>query len=364
MTRATRADIDLSALRHNLQVASAAAPHARQMAIVKANAYGHGMLEVAQALEAADAFGVASLEEAIQLREVGIRQRIVLLEGFSCEEDLRRIRRYALETVVHQEHQVRMLEASLGDPISVWIKIDTGMHRLGFAPEHATDSYRRLQHCPGVSSPLQLMTHLANADDPDDPLTDTQVRIFAEAVSFDDPGEARDIPVSIANSAGILGWPATHADWVRPGIMLYGASPFLNRLAADAGLKPVMTLRSELIAVNHHRKGARVGYGGHWTCPENMPVGVVAIGYGDGYPRHAVSGTPVLVNAQRVPLIGRVSMDMLTVDLRSQLDARLGDPVVLWGSGLPVETVANSAGTIAYELLCGVTRRVPFVYQQ
>jgi len=363
MTRATRAVIDLAALQHNLQVSRHAAPNSKQMAIIKAHAYGHGMVCIAQALDDADAFGVALVEEAITLREAGISKPILLLEGIASEQDMTLIRGYNLDCVVHHESQLRLLEAASGDPITVWLKIDTGMHRLGFKPQQASEIYQRLQKCAVVKQPIYLMTHLANADDRDDPLTEQQIKCFYEAIQFAD-AEASNIPCSIANSAGVLGWPASHADWVRPGIMLYGVSPFVVGKAQEQELKPVMTLQSELIAVNHFKQGDKVGYGGSWTCPEDMSVGVVAIGYGDGYPRHARSGTPVLVKGKRTQLIGRVSMDMITVDLRQHADVIVGDPVTLWGKGLAIEEVADYASTIAYELLCSVNSRVQFAYQE
>lgn len=364
MTRATRAVIDLAALQHNLQVSRHAAPHSKQMAIIKAHAYGHGMVRIAQALERdADAFGVALIEEAIPLREAGISKPILLLEGINSERDLTLVRAYRLDCVVHHESQLRMLEAARGEPITIWLKIDTGMHRLGFKPQVARSVYQRLQNTEVVTQPIYLMTHLANADDRDDDFTEQQLKDFYETIQFSD-AEASNIPCSIANSAGVLGWPASHADWVRPGIMLYGVSPFVVGMGSDYELKPVMTLQSELIAVNQLKKGDRVGYGGSWTCPEDMPIGVVAIGYGDGYPRHAQSGTPVLINGIRSHLAGRVSMDMITVDLRKQPNAQPGDPVILWGEGLLVEEVADYAGTIAYELLCSVTNRVLYEYKE
>jgi len=249
-----------------------------------------------------------------------------------------------------------MLERAPSDiPVVAWLKIDTGMHRLGFAPEAAAAAYARLRDCRAVAGPPRLMTHLANADDRADAYTEDQLARFDTATA-DLTG-----PRSIANSAGLLGWSAAQRDWVRPGIMLYGVSPFSDTEAGALGLRPVMTLHSELIAVNHYRRGDAIGYGGTWACPEDMPVGVVGIGYGDGYPRHAVSGTPVLLNGRTVELVGRVSMDMICVDLRTQPRARVGDPVVLWGQGLPVEVVADHASTIGYELLCSVTQRVTLV---
>lgn len=356
--RPTQAVIDLSALRHNLARVRAAAPHARVMAAIKANAYGHGLIRAARALEGADALGVACLAEAQSLREAGISVPITLLEGFFHADELESIAALNLAVVIHHTSQLQLLEqARLGRPIPVWVKLDTGMHRIGFPPEQAGEVVRRLDRCPNVSALLGLMTHLANADDRQDPTTPRQLARFEQAAAGL-PGER-----SIANSAGVLGWPASHANWVRPGIMLYGASPFVGGRGEAEGLRPVMNLRSELMAVNRLQRGDAVGYGGTWVCPEAMPVGVVAIGYGDGYPRHAPSGTPVLVNGRRVPLIGRVSMDMLSVDLRSQPEAAVGDPVVLWGEGLAAEEVAEQAGTIAYELFCGVTPRVTVVEQ-
>ena len=357
MTRATRAVINLSALRHNLSIVRRHAPNSRITAIIKANAYGHGSVTVAQALHQADAFGVACLDEAISLREAGISQPIVLLEGVVHAADLNLVRGYGLELVVHHPEQIGLLQQDRGRPVHVWLKVDTGMHRLGMAPKRTAEMLQRLKRLDTVARPIRLMTHLANADDRQDNATVQQLARFdAAMVGF-------SYETSIANSAGILGWPGSHRDWVRPGIMLYGVSPFVDGQAIDHDLQPVMTLHSELIAVNHHQQGDAVGYGGTYQCPEDMMIGVVAIGYGDGYPRNAPTGTPVLVNGQRVPLIGRVSMDMVCVDLRACPDAGIGTPVVLWGEGLPVEEIAARAETIGYELLCRVTQRVPFEYQ-
>lgn len=355
MTRDTRAVIRRSALRDNLALARQAAPGSRLLAVIKANAYGHGIVEAARALEAADAFGVACLDEALVLREAGIDKPVVLLEGILSAAEIEALRQWRLETVVHHAAQVAMLEqAPAGRPVPVWLKIDTGMHRLGVAPEAAGALYRRLAECPAVRGAPRLMTHLANADDRTDPATKRQLRIFDEAIAGLD-GER-----SVANSAGILGWPQTHAEWNRPGILLYGVSPFGGE--PWPGLAPAMTLHSTLIAVKRLRRGDAIGYGGRFVCPEDMPVGVAAIGYGDGYPRHAPDGTPVLVNGRPGALAGTVSMDMLTLDLRNVPDAVPGDPVTLWGEGLPIETVARHAGTIGYELLCKITPRVRFEY--
>lgn len=353
MTSTTRALIDLNALRHNLRRVRELAPASQIMAIIKADAYGHGIVRVAQALGDVDAFGVARFNEAIALREAGITQPIVLLGGFLEAAELPLICQHRLSVVVHQSSQLDMLEYTLlSTPVPVWLKVDSGMHRLGFPPNRVKDAWERLKRCPSVAKPLRLMTHLASADDRADDLTLKQLACFTASVA------GLEAEQTIANSAAILGWPQTHADWVRPGLMLYGVSPFPGHTATQDGLKPVMTLSTKLIAKHALSKGASVGYGASWTCPQDMQVGIAAIGYGDGYPRHAVSGTPVLLNGQRVPLIGRVSMDMICVDLRSQPEASVGDPVILWGEGLPVEEVAQHASTIPYELLCAVARRV------
>jgi alanine racemase len=358
MTRATRAVINLGALQHNLEVARRAAPHSRLMAIIKANAYGHGLLQVARALHAADAFGVATVDEAVSLREGGVPQPIVLLEGFSSAEELHLIRAYNLQSVVHEPTQIKLLERHTGKPVTVWLKLDTGMHRLGFEPAQCSGILHRLLACDEIEQPIKLMTHLSCADDRNSDVTREQLRRFDAATAT-----CPELQQSIANSAGILGWPRSHRDWVRPGIMLYGASPFLDTLGSAHDLKAVMRLESHLISVKTLKKGAKVGYGASWTALREIPLGVVAIGYGDGYPRHAKSGTPVLVNQQRASLIGHVSMDMITVDLSNCPEAKVGDPVELWGDKLPVETVARHADTIAYALLCGVTRRVRYTYQ-
>lgn len=355
MTRATRATIHLRALQHNLTLARQYAPDSRLMAIIKANGYGHGMVEVAQALSDADAFGVACINEAITLREAGIRQPVVLLEGFVQADELRLIDGFQLQPVIHHVGQVAMLEQSAGPALEVWLKVDTGMHRLGIQLPEVPAILTRLLNCPRVAR-VRLMTHLANADDRDDDFTLEQIR------RFESLNELTVTARSIANSAGLLGWPQSASDWARPGIMLYGVSPFTNSVGEQHDLRPAMTLRSQLIAVNRFNAGEPIGYGGSWRCPETMPVGVVAIGYGDGYPRHAPSGTPVLLHGKRVPIVGRVSMDMLCLDLRACPDAAIGDAVTLWGQGLPVEEIAGAAGTIAYELLCKVTSRVDLEY--
>jgi alanine racemase len=323
---------------------------------VKANAYGHGLLRVAQALNSADALAVACIEEAVVLREGGITQPIVLLEGVFEAAELPLCSRLNLDIAVHHLIQVEMLErASLERPLRVWLKIDTGMHRLGINPDVAELIWQRLHACPAVDSDIRVMSHLARADERSNDYTLQQLQIFTETVA-ELPGER-----SLANSAGVLGWPPTHFDWVRPGLMVYGVSPFTDSEGSEEGLQPVMTLSTELIAINRLAKDQPVGYGGTWVCPEEMDVGIAAIGYGDGYPRHLPSGAPVLINGRVAPLIGRVSMDMISLDLRQHPEAQVGDPVVLWGHGLPVETIARAAGTIPYTLLCAITNRVHFI---
>jgi len=356
MSRPARAQVDAGALRHNLQQVRLRAPRARIMAVVKADGYGHGLAWVARTLgDNVDAFGVASMEEGIQLREAGITHPICLLEGFFSADELPLLAKHKLAPAIHEEGQLKALaQASPSLKLSVWLKIDTGMHRLGFAPASVPDALKRLRGSSAVAE-IRLMSHFARGDIPSDPESKSQIDCFLACTT------GLDLESSLANSSGILVWPQSHLDWVRPGIMLYGASPLTQLSAAQLDLKPVMTLQTTLIAVHPRRKGDAIGYGGDWRCPEDMPVGVAAIGYGDGYPRHATSGTPVLVNGKRVPLIGRVSMDMITLDLSAQPQAKVGDPVVLWGQGLPIEDVAKNAGTIAYELMCHVTERIPRV---
>ena len=361
MARPTSATIHTAALQHNLSQVRARAADSRVMAVVKADGYGHGLERVARALAGADAFGVAALSDAERLRAAGLSQPVVLLSGFDDAEDLPQLRRLNVETVVHHATQLQMLEqAGSGPAIRCWLKLDTGMHRLGFAPGEVRDAYARLVAMPSVDPDIVLMNHFASSDEfigsgSNGRQTREQLRVFAEATAGL-PG-AR----SLANSAAVLGWPDAHFDWVRPGGALYGISVVDGKSGADFGLRPAMTLTTRLIAVNTIRAGEHIGYSATWQCPEDMPVGVAAIGYGDGYPRHVPAGTPVLVNGRRAGIIGRVSMDLMTIDLRAHPEAKPGDPVVLWGEGLPVETIAAAAGTIGYEPVCSITRRVRFV---
>lgn len=361
MSRPTLATIHLDALRHNLARIRALAPHSRVMAVIKADGYGHGLERVARTLTDADAFGVAALSDAERLRAAGLSQRIVLLSGFDAPEDLAQLRRLGVDTVVHHAAQLAMLErdaldgARGSEPLRVWLKLDTGMHRLGFPAAQTHAVHARLAALPNVAADIVLMTHFASSDEFDGPQTHAQLAAFAAATAGL-PG-----PRSLSNSAGVLGWPAAHGDWLRVGGALYGVSAVVGRSGDAFGLQPAMTLSTRLIAINQVRRGEPVGYSATWHCPEDARIGVAAIGYGDGYPRSAPSGTPVLVNGVRVPVVGRVSMDLMTLDLRAVPDAAVGDPVVLWGRELPVESVAAAAGTIGYELVCSITRRVRFI---
>jgi len=348
-----RAIIDHSALRHNLACVRRHAPESRVWAVVKANGYGHGMVPVATTLEAADGLAVARVEEGVRLREAGIAKPVLVMEGFLFGDELAAARAHGLELALHQPGQVALLERTRTTrPLRIWIKVDMGMHRLGFDPQEVPHLLAPLSADPQVAELVGLMTHLARADDPHDPLTQRQCnRLYAL-------NPTAKYHLSIGNSAGILAFPTSRTHWVRPGVMLYGASPLKGRTAAELGLRPVMRLATRLIAVRILRRGDAVGYGGTYVCPEDMPVGVAAIGYGDGYPRHAPTGTPVLVGGRRAPLVGRVSMDMISIDLRGLPDVAVGNPVTLWGKGLPVDEIAQWAGTIPYELLCRVTPRV------
>ncbi len=359
MTPAVFAVLDLDAARHNLSKVRSCAPTASIMAVVKANGYGHGLLRMAEALKNADAFAVARVDEGIELRKAGFNQRVVILEGFSNAEELDDVLFYHLEVVVHSLTQLVILESkTASDLCVVWLKLDTGMSRLGLTENEFALAYQRLTRCAAVKQPFNLMTHFANADDIYDNKTLKQISLFNETVA----GLSGEC--SLANSAGVLGWETSLSDWVRPGIMLYGISPFPGSTGQQLGLKPVMTLQSRLIAVKQLNVDDTVGYGGSWTCSKPTVLGVVSIGYGDGYPRHAKVGTPVLVNCRRVQLIGRVSMDMITVDLGPGAYDKVGDPVTLWGDGLPIEEVAQYADTIPYALVCGITQRVRLIVRE
>ena len=362
MTDTAVAVVDASAIQHNFDRLKRGAVGCRVMAVIKANAYGNGLVPVAKLLSDADALAVARIDEGITLREAEIRQPIVVLEGVADSDEARLAVEHDLDLVVHDPASFEILEALPGKAVlGVWLNLDTGMSRLGFAPQSLQACLDRLDACAAVRQQARVMTHLACADDPNDRMTLEQVRSFGAAVGK----FAGD--VSIANSAGILMWPQTLApsalldysgeNCVRPGLALNGASPTPGRNARGFGLEPAMSFESRLIAIKTVRKGARVGYGGTWEAERDTIVGVVAAGYGDGYPRHLETGTPVIVNGHRVRLVGRVSMDMLTVDLTDVPAPRVGDPAILWGPKLAVEEIAARAGTNPYEVMCGISQR-------
>ncbi|HXZ49359.1 MAG TPA: alanine racemase [Usitatibacter sp.] len=353
MSRPIQATVSAAALRHNYWAAKRAAPRSRVLAVVKANAYGHGIERVTRALDRADGFATVELEGALALRGRRPEAPILLLEGFFEPGELVEIASARLATVVHCEEQLRMLETGRrGAPFDLWLKVNTGMNRLGFAPRAVPRALERLR-ASGAARSVTLMTHFANAD---------LAGGIEEAMRrFDAATRGLALPRSLANTAAIFSHPESHADVVRLGIGLYGATPFADRTADTLGLKPAMTLASQLIAVQDLEAGETVGYGSQFRAAVATRVGVVACGYADGYPRHAPTGTPILVDGTRTRIVGRVSMDMIAVDLAPVPSARVGTPVVLWGEGLPVDEVAAAAGTVGYELLCAVAPRVPMV---
>jgi alanine racemase len=360
VTFGARALIRLGALQHNLKVIRAAAPHARIMAVIKANAYGHGMTTVADGLGDADAFAVARLPEAVSLHDYGVEKPIVLLAGVLTDDELDEALARGFEMVVHCIEQVELLESSRRGNAVVWLKFDTGMNRLGFQPGDADELIRRLRACPAVGE-LRLMSHFASADELENPATEQQLEAFRRVT------EGFDGAVSVANTPGTLGWSQMAAapemlgfsgdHWVRPGIALFGISPFPGQTGADLGLEPVMQFEARLIAAKPLAEGARVGYKGRYRAQSDTTMGIISAGYGDGYTRHFRTGTPILLNGRRVPLIGNVSMDMIAVDLGPDARDEVGDIATLWGTGLPVEEVAPWANAIPYELVCGVMHR-------
>jgi alanine racemase len=354
VTQLIRAIIDTSALRNNLGQIRSRAPGARVMAVVKANAYGHGLVPTALALSDADAFAVARLDEGLALRQAGVRQTIVLLEGVFSQEQLAEAAEQRFEIVVHDPLQVALLEQFSGaHRLVVWLKIDTGMNRLGFRTDEFAPVLERVRALRVSPAEIRLMTHLARADERECPMTPLQLERFHALT------QGLGFLRSIGNSAGILGWPGGCGDWVRPGLALYGISPFAGESSASFGLVPVMTLASTVISVRHVPRGETVGYGGAWTAPQDSRIAIVAGGYGDGLLRSLITGTPVLVNGRRAPLVGRVAMDMIAVDVTNLPEVEVGTRCVLWGRGLEVSEVAAHAGTISYELICGVRARVP-----
>ncbi|WP_028117141.1 alanine racemase [Ferrimonas senticii] len=350
------AQIRLGALQHNLARLRQAAPNSKVFAVLKANAYGHGLIPIAEALSGVDGFGLARIEEALALRSHGIDARVLLLEGVFSDTDFEQAAAHHLDVVVHDASQVELLcQLKLSKPLKVWLKVDSGMHRLGVQPHEFAALYQQLSQCDNVCQPINFITHFAVADELENPQTVKQIQCFNQ-LTEGLPGER-----TLCNSAGALGWPAAHGDWIRPGLALFGGNPMVGGRAPQYGLEPVMTMRSKVLAVRHLSAAEPVGYGQSWRSNNATKIAVIAMGYGDGYPRHAVSGTPVLINGQRFPLAGRVSMDMLTVDV-GDADIQVGDDVVLWGEGLGIEEIAECASTIPYELLCSTTARVTYQY--
>ena len=362
MPRPIQANLDLSALENNLRVARRATS-ARIMSVIKADGYGHGLMRAAEALAATDGYALLDIRDAVRLREAGYRQAILLLEGCFSAEELPVIAEYGLTCVFHSPWQIAMLDAYPGPvksgkgTLDVWLKVNSGMNRLGFVPQQVAPVMEQLRRHRAVRD-ITLMTHFANAD---------ESRGIAEPLAlFNDLAASYRVARSLANSATLLRYPEAHGDWVRPGVMLYGASPFAPDMgeqfsAQRLGLKPAMTLGSRIIATQELRAGDEVGYGALFCAEHNMRIGIVACGYADGYPRSAQNGTPILVDGQRTRTLGRVSMDMLCVDLSRLPQAGVGSRVVLWGEGMPIEEVARAAGTVSYELMCALTPRVPVV---
>ena len=352
MPRPLSATIHTAALANNLAVVRRRAPHSKIWAVVKANAYGHGLARAFPGLRATDGFGLLDLEEAVKLRELGWAGPILLLEGFFRPTDIDVIDRYSLTTVIHSDEQMRMLEmARLSKPVNIQLKMNSGMNRLGYTPEKFRPAWERARACAGVGQ-ITLMTHFSDAD--------SERGVAEQMDAFERGAQGIAGARSLANSAATLWHPSTHFDWVRPGIVLYGASPSgMTAAIEDVGLQPAMTLASELIATQTVAEGQTIGYGSTFIARKPTRIGVVACGYADGYPRVAPEGTPVVVDGVLTRIVGRVSMDMLTVDLSPCPSAGVGARVELWGANLPIDDVARACGTIGYELMCAVAQRVP-----
>jgi len=361
MSRAAIASINLNALQHNLSVVKETARNSKILAVIKANAYGHGLLQVAEALDLADAFAVAHFEEASSLRKAFPEKDIILLQGFADEVELSFQLSQSFQPVVHALFQIELLENfaknNPEDAFIVWLKLDTGMHRLGLSENDFSIAWKRLSTISNLRN-IKVMSHFANADAPSHPENDLQFQVFEQVTN------ALVAEKSLSNSAALLTNKKYHYDWVRPGIMLYGVSPFVEKDSRSEKLQPVMTLTSRIVAVNEVKKNETVGYGSCWRVTDDTHIAIVGIGYGDGYPRHIAENTPVLIDGKRYPIVGRVSMDMICVDLGKNNSFRPGEEVTLWGNGLPVEEIAEKVSTIAYELLCRVTARVKYIYQQ
>lgn len=347
------ATINLDAIEHNFNIAAKLAPQSKVIAIIKSDAYGHGLIPVAKKLPGAEAFGVSVIEEALELRANNISQKIILLTGANTIEEIELCAQHDIDVVVHHRLHLELLSKQKTNRlISVWLKIDVGMHRLGFDGDEITEVFEQINQIKTVRKPIYLMSHLPNADRMNDPTTEEQIHIFRDHV------EKFKVEASLAKSAGLLAWNQSHFNWVRPGVMLYGASPLVGKIGADHDLIPAMNFQAKIVSVRRLKAGDAVGYGGHWRCPEDMIVGIAGVGYSDGYPRHARSGTPIMVNNNICQLVGRVCMDMLAIDCRQTPDVKIGDNVLLWGEQLPIETVARHANTISYELMCHVSSRV------
>jgi alanine racemase len=357
--RPTKATIRLGDIANNYQVASRLAPASQSIAVIKANAYGHGMVEVARTLQSmVPVFAVALMEEAFQLRDAGINRPILVLQGPGAAADIGESADNDFWLLLHRQQQIDwLLSAELTNPVNAWLKVDTGMHRLGFATRELERLCTDLHSSSRVHKDVVLCTQLACADALEDPMTREQVRLIRTC------SRKHNLSVSIANSAGILFWPESHAEWNRPGYMLYGLCPTGAFESGSHGLRPAMTMSSEIIDIAHVRRGEGVGYGHDWVASRDSTIGTIPIGYGDGYPRHAPSGTPVLVNGKRVAMTGRVSMDAISVDLTDLETVEVGDPVELWGQNLCINELASFAGTIGYEILAGLTGRVLTFYE-
>lgn len=356
--RPTHATVRLDAIADNYRLACDKAPGSKSIAVIKANAYGHGILEVARKLESmVPAFAVAMIDEAIQLRDAGIHKPVLIMQGVNGAAEFAEATARGFWVMLHQRQQVEtLLSLKSSDPTRAWIKLDTGMHRLGIAVDDLDWVCTSLAASANAQTGPVLCTHLACADNLENPMTGRQVNMVRSSAS------KYKLALSIANSAGILYWPESHSEWNRPGYMLYGNCPTNAFVSSAIGLRPAMTMNSEIIAIRNLAPAEGVGYGHDWVAKRHSKIGTIAIGYGDGYPRHAPSGTPVWVNGQRVPLTGRVSMDAICVDLTDTEKAAVGDPVELWGENLNVNEIASSAGTIGYEILAGLTGRVPLIH--
>jgi alanine racemase len=358
MHQTAQATINLSAIRHNLELVRSLAPNSNVMAVIKADAYGHGITEVANTLSSADGLAVARIEEALELRKTGIKLRLLLLGSYLTAKTLALCSEHSIDVVVHTPDGVNtLLSTPLSSKINVWLKLDSGMHRLGMHIDSFIESHRKLNDCRHVHEIIH-MSHFSDAEQPHGQ-SNEQLSVFERATrSF-------DAPVSLANSAAIIRLPDTHRDWIRPGIVLYGVNPVPDsNIRSELLLQQAMTLSAKVIAINHLPPGEGVGYNSSWHSEQNSIIATVGIGYGDGYPRHAKNGTPVLINGERALLVGTVSMDLITVDITHCQSVNIGDDVILWSNDLKAEEVAPYCATIAYELFTSITKRVPRIYIQ